>query len=327
MKLYLLAGVTSALISLVLGFIVIPLLKKLKFNQSILKYVEEHKEKSGTPTFGGIFIILSVIITFFLFIKDFSYISVMALSVSVGFAIVGFLDDFIKVKFSRNLGLTALQKTIFMLIVAILASVFSYRQGLDFIYLPFTNKSVFLGLLSIILNVFVFIGTVNGANLTDGLDGLLSSVSIIVFIVFASLIGIQINLNDNYLVIEEYKNLILFSIIYAGSLLGYLVFNVNKATVFMGDTGSLAIGGAISSIAIFSGNTLYLPFICITFVISALSVIIQVLYYKRTKKRVFKMAPFHHHLQLSGKSEWQISYYYTFCTILISVVLIIFIVR
>ncbi len=327
MKLYLLAGVVSALISLVLGFILIPLLKKLKFNQSILKYVEEHKGKSGTPTFGGIFIILSVVIAFFIFKKDFSYISIMALSVSVGFSIVGFLDDFIKVKFTRNLGLTAFQKTVFMLIVAILASVFSYRQGLDFVYLPFTNKTVFLGIFSIILNVFVFIGTVNGANLTDGLDGLLSSVSVIVFIVFAVIIGIQINLNDNYLVIEEFKNLILFSVIYAGSLLGYLVFNVNKASVFMGDTGSLAIGGAISSISIFSGNTLYLPFICVTFVISALSVIIQVLYYKKTKNRVFKMAPYHHHLQLLGKSEWQISYYYTFCTILISTVLIIFIVR
>ncbi len=327
MKLYLLAGLFSALLSVVLGLIFIPLLRRLKFGQSILKYVTEHKAKSGTPTMGGLFIMLSVIITFFIFKRGFSYVSVMALTVSFGFSIIGFLDDFIKIKQKRNLGLTAIQKTLFMLIVAILASVFAYRQGLDFLYLPFSNKSVYLGIISIILNVFVFIATVNGANLTDGLDGLCASVSTIMFLAFSIIISLQMLTTNNYIVEDEYKNLITFSVIYAGSLLGYLLFNVNKASVFMGDTGSLAIGGAISSVAIFSGNALYLPFICFTFVMSVLSVIIQVLHFKRTKKRIFKMAPFHHHLELSGKSEWQISYFYTFLTILISVVLIIFIVR
>ena len=195
------------------------------------------------------------------------------------------------------------------------------------VYIPFFNQAIDIGFWVLPLAVFVFIATVNGANLTDGLDGLCASVSTVVFLAFAIIISIQIEQNQSiYLDSSEYKNLSLFSVIFSGSLLGYLVFNVNKASVFMGDTGSLAIGGAVASIAIFSGNTLYIPFICIVYLISALSVIIQVLYYKKTKKRVFKMAPFHHHLELLGKTEWQISYYYSLATLIISVVLIIFIV-
>ena len=328
MKRYLIAEFVATLISIILGYLIIPILKKFKFKQSILGYVEEHKSKSGTPTMGGLFFVLSITISFFIFKSGFSKISVMALAITLGFFIVGFLDDFIKIKFKRNLGLTAIQKTIFMLIVSIIASIFSYRQGLDFIYLPFINKTINLGVFSIILNVFVFIATVNGANLTDGLDGLCASVSVIIFLAFAVIISLQTKYNNSiYLSIEEYENLTLLSVVFAGSLLGYLLFNVNKASVFMGDTGSLAIGGAISSIAIFSGNTLFIPFIAITFVISVLSVIIQVLYYKKTKNRVFKMAPYHHHLQMNGKSEWQISYIYSLITLLISVLLIIFILR
>ncbi len=311
-----------------LGYLIIPALKKLKLNQSILGYVEEHKEKSGTPTMGGLFFILAVVVTFFIFKRGFSKISIMALTISLGFFIVGFLDDYIKIKFKRNLGLTAIQKTFFMLVVSIVASIFSYRQGLDFVFLPFFNKTIFLGYLSIILNLFVFLATVNGANLTDGLDGLCASVSVVIFLVFAFIIYLETTIYKNvYLSIGEYENLILFSVIFAGALIGYLLFNVNKASVFMGDTGSLAIGGAISSIAIFSGNTLFIPFVGITFVISVVSVIIQVLYYKKTKKRVFKMAPFHHHLQLIGKTEWQISYIYTLITSIISIILLIFILR
>ncbi len=327
MKTYLLAGLVSIIISIVLGFVTIPILKKLKLGQSILGYVDKHKSKNGTATMGGIFFTFASIITFFIFSKSFSKVSVMALTISVGFAIIGFLDDFIKVKLNRNLGLTAFQKTVFMVIVSVLASVFSFRQGLDFVYLPFFNKSLYLGIFSVFLSIFVFIATVNGANLTDGLDGLCASVSVVVFLAFAVIISLQINANSSiYLVASEYENLILLSVVFAGSLLGYLVFNVNKASVFMGDTGSLAIGGAVASIAIFSGNTLYIPFICVIYLISALSVIIQVLYFKKTKKRVFKMAPFHHHLELLGKTEWQISYYYSLITLIISTVLIIFLV-
>lgn len=328
MKKYLLAGFISTLLTIVLGFLIIPVLKRLKANQNILGYVKEHKEKSGTPTMGGVFFMLAISITFFIFRRGFSLISIMILTISLGFFVIGFLDDFIKIKFKRNLGLTALQKTLFMVVVSIIASLFSYRQGLDFIFLPIVNQTVNLGVLSIFLNLIVFIATVNGANLTDGLDGLCASVSIIIFISFSVIIGIETTTYNNmYLSKEEYENVILLSVIFAGALIGYLAFNVNKASVFMGDTGSLAIGGAISSIAIFSGNTLYIPLVCITFVISALSVIIQVIYFKKTKKRVFKMSPFHHHLQLIGKTEWQISYIYTLITLLISVLLIIFIMR
>ncbi len=328
MKIYLLAGIVSTLLSIILGFITIPILKKLKLGQNVLSYVDKHKNKNGTVTMGGVFFMLAIIITFILFAKTFSKISIMALTVSVAFAIVGFLDDFIKVKFSRNLGLTAIQKTVFMLVVSLLASIFSFRQGLDFVFLPFFNNSVYLGGFSVLLSAFVFISTVNGANLTDGLDGLCASVSVIVFLAFAVIISLQMSLNGSlYLVSQEYENLVLLSVIFAGSLLGYLVFNVNKAIVFMGDTGSLAIGGAVGSIAIFSGNALFIPFVCVVYLISALSVIIQVLHFKRTKNRVFKMAPFHHHLELLGKTEWQISYYYSLSTLIISLILIVFILR
>lgn len=328
MKGYLFAGLIAILLTITLGYTIIPLLKKLKFNQNILGYVKEHKDKSGTPTMGGVFFTLAVVITFLIFRKGFSKISIMALTISLGFFVVGFLDDFIKIKYKRNLGLTAIQKTVFMLAVSIIASIFSYTQGLDFVFLPFVNKTVNLGFLSVILNLFVFLATVNGANLTDGLDGLCASVSAIIFIVFAVLIYLQTVYHNNlYLSIKEYENLILFSVVFAGALIGYLLFNVNKASVFMGDTGSLTIGGAISTVAIFSGNTLYIPFVAITFVFSVVSVIIQVIYYKKTKKRVFKMAPFHHHLQLVGKTEWQISYIYTLITLIISIILIIFILR
>ncbi len=327
MKIYILAFLLATSFSVILGFILIPLLKKLKFGQPILKYVKEHNNKNGTPTMGGIFFILSTLFTYFIFSSDNDRLSIMAISITVGFGIVGFLDDFIKIKYKQNQGLTVIQKTVFMLAVSVIASCFSYYNGLNSVYIPFTLNLKYIGFFSIILNVFVFIATVNGANLTDGIDGLLSSVSVVIFLVFAILIFIQLNANNNlYLQPLEYKNLILFSVCFAGALMGYLVFNTNKASVFMGDTGSLAIGGAISTIAIFSGNTLYVPILCITYALSVLSVIIQVLYFKFTKgKRVFLMSPLHHHYQKKGYSECKITYIYTLITLILGLISIILI--
>lgn len=329
MKYYLLALVVSTIISIFLGYIIIPILKKLKFGQPILKYVSEHKGKSGTPTMGGVFFILSTIITYFIFCDVNGRLSLMALTITVGFGIVGLIDDFLKIRLKNNLGLTPLQKTIFMLAVSILASIFVYYYGLNFVYIPFTINTKYLGYFSIILNVFVFIATVNGANLTDGIDGLLSSVSIVIFISLAVIISVQLSVNKNmYLIFNEYKNLCLFAVCFAGALLGYLVFNVNKASVFMGDTGSLAIGGAVSCIAIFSGNTLYIPLLGLSYVLSVVSVIIQVIYFKITKgKRVFLMSPLHHHFQQKGYSECKITYVYTLITAILGLVSIYFIMR
>ena len=324
MKIFLLCALISCASSIILGFITIPLLKRLKIGQPILKYVNEHYFKSGTPTMGGIFFVIASVITYFIFSNAKNRLSVIVVAITLGFTLVGFIDDFIKIKFKENKGLTAGQKLFFQIVVSLIASYIAFDSGLDFIYLPFTSRELHLGWFSVILNAFVFIATVNSVNLTDGLDGLCSSVSIVYFLGLTLLIILQISSKSfNYIIKEEYQNLSLLSICFFGALLGYLAFNSPKASVFMGDTGSLSIGGAISSISVFSGNALYLPIAGICFLISSLSVIIQVLYFKKTKKRVFLMAPIHHHFQKKGLSESKISYLYFLITAITFAVLLL----
>ena len=325
MKTFLLVFLLSSIISVLLGKIFIPLLIKLKFGQTILHYVKEHKGKDGTPTMGGLFIILSGIITFFILSRKDKYISIVAISIILAFMLVGFIDDFIKIKNKQNQGLTPLQKIIFQLLISLIASVFAYKNGFDFVYLPYMKSTLYLGVFSILLNAIVFISIVNGVNLIDGLDGLCSMVSMVVFIVLGIIISLEVQFNsETYVFTQEYKNLSILSISIAGALFGYLMFNVYKASVFMGDTGSLALGGGIGAISVFSGNSLYIPIIGVMFVLTAISVIIQVLYYKKTKKRIFLMAPLHHHLQHKGYSESKISFSYFFITTLIGISILIF---
>lgn len=324
MKKFALCWLVSVVLTIFTGFLVLPLLKRLKVGQPILKYVTEHKSKSGTPTMGGVFFIISACVAFLIFTSGKNRLSILALAITLAFMIVGFIDDFLKIKLNKNEGLTALQKLLFQIGISLLASFFAYESGLDFLYLPFTDKKVYLGLFSILLNAVVFIATVNSVNLTDGLDGLCASVSKVSFLVLAILILLQIKIHGNlYLIKDEYENLSLFSLATSGAMVGYLLFNTQKASVFMGDTGSLAIGGAISSISIFSGNALLLPVVGVCFVASSLSVIIQVIYFKKTKKRVFLMSPIHHHFQKKGYSEAKISYAYELITMLLGVITII----
>lgn len=324
MKIFLIGGLLSIILTVVLGFLALPLLKKLKVGQPILKYVKEHYVKGGTPTMGGVFFILSSAIVFLIVTNGDNRLSILALAITLAFTLVGFIDDFIKIKFKRNEGLSALQKILFQTVISLVASYFAYESGIDFSYIPFTTKTFSLGAFSILVNSFIFIATVNSVNLTDGLDGLCSSVSVVFFISLAVIICLQINSNGaNYINLNEYKNLSLYSVCLAGCLIGYLLFNSPKASVFMGDTGSLAIGGAISSISIFTANSLYIPVIGVCFLASSLSVIIQVLHYKRTKKRVFLMAPIHHHFQKMGFLESKISFTYFLITLVISLIVMI----
>lgn len=310
--------IVSALLSALSCFALIKVFKRLKVGQTILHYVSEHSHKNGTPTMGGLSFILSAIAVFFVFCKAYP-IATAAAVIFLAYSLVGFIDDLLKVRFSKNQGLTALQKIIFQLGVSLIVAVFCVYMGITNVYIPFTGRLVNLGLWSVPLNVLVFIATTNCVNLTDGLDGLCSTTSMIFMLGAAALIGAQLNkLSDYYIVKEEYSALIALAISCAGSLLGFLLFNTNKAQIFMGDTGSLGLGAVISSIMIFSGNTLYIPIMGIIYVISGLSVIIQVLVYKRTKKRVFKMAPFHHHLQQNGHSEAKIAFIYAFITVICS---------
>jgi phospho-N-acetylmuramoyl-pentapeptide-transferase len=314
----------AGILSLIIGLIFLPLLKKLKLKQSILGYVKEHKSKEGTPTMGGIIFLLSSSVAFLLFKKGESLLSTLSLIISVSFCIVGLIDDFIKIKNSRNLGLTSLQKILFQTAIALISSIFLYKNAMTSIYIPYTLKFVDLGFISIFLNFFIFIATVNSVNLVDGLDGLCTSTTF-VYLLAISIIGfIELTFNANaYANIQEYKNVFLYAISVSGALLGFLVFNTNKASVFMGDTGSLMLGGVVSTISIFTANQIYILLVGIMFVITALSVIIQVAVFKKTKKRVFLMSPLHHPFQMKGISENKIATVYSLITLVMALIVII----
>lgn len=306
----------ACVLSAVFCAILIPLLKKMHAGQYILGYVQEHKAKSGTPTMGGIaFVAAAVAVAAFagLFADR---LSAVAVTFGTAFLGVGFLDDFLKFRFRRNLGLKAYQKILFQLALSVIAGVFCYLNGLTYLNIPFSDLSVDIGVWIVPLSAVVFIATVNSVNLTDGLDGLAGSAGFWYFASFALLVfllaGGRTSLSD-------------LSVILCGVLAGYLVFNTNKASVFMGDTGSLSLGGFAAAVGVFSGNALYIVIIGIMFVLSSISVIIQVIYYKKTKKRVFLMAPLHHHFQKKGYSEAKIAYVYSLVTALAGLLCIFFV--
>ena len=324
MKTLSLSLITSLVISLVLGALILPVLRALKAGQPILKYVNTHKDKNGTPTMGGLFFIMSAIISFAIFGGFNSRIAVVSAVISLAFMVVGFLDDFIKIKFKKNEGLKPYQKILFQLAIALSASFFVYNNGITVFHLPFTKNTVDLGVFTLPVVAIIFIAITNSVNLTDGLDGLAGGVSVVYLAIMAVLISLQTaTLNSLYLLANEYYSMQLLAVCFVGALLGFLAFNVNKAKVFMGDTGSLALGGIIGSISVFSSNSFFIPLIGITFVTSSISVIVQVLYYKRTKKRVFLMAPLHHHFQMKGHSETKISFCYALITLIVGVLSLI----
>lgn len=318
MKKLILIGLFALVATFVSGLLCLPILKRLKAGQPILKYVESHEGKNGTPTMGGLFFILPAVITFFIF--GGGRMAVVSAVIGLAFMFVGFIDDFIKVKFKRNEGLKAYQKILFQGAIAIVAGVFCFNNGITVYYLPFTKKSVELGLITIPFVSLIFIATTNCVNLTDGLDGLAGSSCAVYFVFMALLIGAQtVSMEHLYLQTQEYYSLQMLCVCLVGALLGFLIFNTNKASVFMGDTGSLSLGGLVAGISIFSSNALFIPLIGIIFVTSGISVIVQVLYFKRTKKRVFLMAPLHHHFQLKGYSESKITYVYALITCVLGV--------
>lgn len=291
----------------------IPLLKKLGAGQNILSYVKEHKTKGGTPTMGGLAFILAACIVASIACGFSNRAFAVTLAVGLGYLLVGFLDDLLKKRRRDNLGLRPYQKIIFQTGVAVLASVFCCLSGLTVLRIPYTNFSVDVGWGMLPLGVFVFLATVNSVNLTDGLDGLAGSVCAVFFFFLAALIGFQ----------EGDGAFALLSYCLTGALLAYLVFNTNRASVFMGDTGSLSLGGFAACAALFTGNALVIPIAGITFVVSSISVMVQVIYYKKTGKRIFLMAPVHHHFQELGYTEGKIVYAYSVVTALCGATLLI----
>ncbi|WP_017753629.1 phospho-N-acetylmuramoyl-pentapeptide-transferase [Calidifontibacillus oryziterrae] len=292
--------IMAFLIAALLSPIMIPFLRRLKFGQSIREEgPKSHQKKSGTPTMGGVMILLAIIITTLVMTGKFSAPTMetyLLLFITIGYGVLGFLDDFIKIVMKRNLGLSSKQKLIGQFIIAIIFYFFLNKLGFStYINIPGTDISIDIGWTYIILLIIMLVGASNAVNLTDGLDGLLAGTAAIAFGAFAILAWNQ----------SQYE-VALFSIAVVGAVLGFLVFNAHPAKVFMGDTGSLALGGAIAAVAILLKLEVLLVIIGGVFVIETLSVIIQVISFKTTGKRVFKMSPLHHHYELIGWSEWRV---------------------
>ncbi len=314
-------------VAICLSPIVIRFCKKLKFGQNILHYVESHASKQGTPTMGGLIFIIAIICVGLCFSYDNFMFGLICLLMFLGYGVIGFLDDFIKIKFKRNLGLRPYQKIIGQALIAVIAGVYVYINpniGSE-VVIPFTNKTIDLGVFIIPFVFLVFIATTNSVNLTDGLDGLAGGVSFVVFLSFGFLILIFSKFLTPGLdetVISQMTILSNISFVASGALLGFLVFNCFPATIFMGDTGSLSLGGLLAVVATFSKLGLYVLIVGIMYVLSTLSVIIQVLYFKKTKKRVFLMAPLHHHFEKKGVYENKIVSIYIIITIIVSLICI-----
>ena len=315
-KILLLSFATSVIISM----IIIPMLRKLKVGQSEREDgPQTHLKKSGTPTMGGIILIISTLVLsaflYFDYSADEPEIATRLLPmifVTIGFGIVGFIDDLKKVVFHNTDGLSPKAKMGGLLIIAIVyvcLLVFAFKNGTD-IYIPFIDKYIDLPIwLYIPFAVLVILATTNAVNLTDGIDGLSPSVTTIIL---TCLTVISI--------IWKVKETTIFGCIVIGSILGFLLFNLHPAHIFMGDTGSLLLGGAIAGIALYLKLPLLLVIIAIVPVIETLSVIIQVVYYKKTKKRFFKMAPIHHHFELSGWNEDKIVSVFSVVTLIASII-------
>ena len=288
----------------VLGAFVIP--KLHNFGQNVRDDgPKSHLKKQGTPSMGGIFMIGAFAIATLFFVKD-NPDAIVVLLITVGYGLVGFLDDYIKVVKKRSLGLRAWQKVVFQLIVTILFAIYLLKMN-DFgteIYVPFTKGFyINLGWLYVPFLFFVMVGTVNSVNLTDGLDGLASGVTVLVATYFV-FIAYAVN-----------KGLIPVCGAAIGALLGFLVFNSYPAKVVMGDTGSLALGGFVASVAILTKMPIMLVIVGFVYVCESLSVMIQVGYFKLTGgKRIFKMAPIHHHFELSGLQGIKVVELFTIAT-------------
>ena len=289
------------LTSAVLGLILIPLLKKLNVGQRISTFVgEAHKKKEGTPTMGGIIFILATLITTFILLitKKITYSNNLgiALLVFIGYAVIGFLDDFLSIKRKNNEGLTEIQKLIGQVIIALLFFFMYVKNGGQTALIIGTlHIHIEMGWVYGLFILFLLVGGSNAVNLTDGLDGLAGGLSAIAFIAF-SLISMVVGFED----------LGIFTLILAGSLVGFLIFNTHPAKVFMGDTGSLALGGLMSTIAVLTHREITLAVVAGVFIIETLTVILQVFWLYVFKRKLFLMSPLHHHFEKLGWKEQDI---------------------
>lgn len=302
-------------ITAVLGPVVIPVLRRLKIGQTEREELKSHLKKAGTPTMGGLMILAGIIVTSLFYMKDYPKI-IPILFVTMGFGIIGFLDDYLKVVLRRSDGLLPWQKMLGQIVVTAVFIFYmvKYSKVPLTMLVPFTGgfeNGVYLdlGWLAIPVMFLAIIGTVNGANFTDGLDGLASSVTVLIATFFTV---VAIGTNSG---IEPITCAVV------GALLGFLLFNVYPASVFMGDTGSLALGGFVAATAYMMQMPIFILIVALIYWVELLSVMIQVTYFKKTGgKRIFRMAPIHHHFELGGWSETRVVAVFSITTALLCLI-------
>lgn len=302
-------AIIAFLIVVILGPIFIPMLSKFKFGQTVRDDgPQTHLLKNGTPTMGGVIMIIAILITGLTRAKIDRDLLVGLICIT-GFGFVGFLDDFIKIKMKRSLGLKAYQKIVLQFALALFVAYYQYSASPSAtqIMVPFTDYVINLGPLYVPIMMFIIIGTVNAVNLTDGLDGLASGVTLIVsafFMMLATTIG-----NSDVAILAAATG---------GACLGFLGFNSYPAKVFMGDTGSMALGGAVVAFAVLTNSVLLIPIVGGIYFAEAISVILQVVSFKLTGKRIFKMAPIHHHFEQCGWPETRVVFIFWITTVVLA---------
>ena len=322
---YLTAALAAFAAAALLSYPVLTLMRKLKAGQTVLSYVDKHAGKSGTPTMGGvIFIVAAALALALVGEMDVTFCAV-ACAVTAAYGLLGFLDDFIKVHYRHNQGLKAYQKVVGQAGIAVIVAVFCYRNAhiSSAIYLPFTSAEVDLGWAYIPCCMLFFIAVTNAVNLTDGLDGLVAKCSVSGFVVLAAAafyFSSAVIPQGEALYREQITSVGVFCAAMAGAVTAFIWLNAAPASIFMGDTGSLALGGALACACAFMKIPLMTLFVGIMYIVSCISVIVQVLVYKAKGKRVFLMAPFHHHLEYKGIKESKIVTYYTLITTVAGVV-------
>ncbi|MZQ81836.1 phospho-N-acetylmuramoyl-pentapeptide-transferase [Paenibacillus sp. 5J-6] len=283
-------------LALIMGPLCIPILRRMKFGQQIREDGPQgHLKKQGTPTMGGIIILIALALASLRFADKNTDLLILLIA-SLGYGLVGFLDDYIKIIFKRSLGLTAKQKLFGQLLISAIVCYLLVREGHSTdLYIPFVEFHFNPGWLYFPLMAILMLGASNAVNFTDGLDGLLAGTSAIAFGAYT-----VIAMNNTQ------PEAAIFSAAMVGAVLGFLVFNAHPAKVFMGDTGSLGIGGGLVAVAILTKAELLLAVVGGVFLVEILSVVIQVVSFKTRGKRVFKMSPIHHHFELVGWSEWRV---------------------
>ena len=298
--------VVSLVIGIIVGKFMIPMLHRLKFGQSIREEgPKSHQKKQGTPTMGGILFMITVTLTLIL-MGQFNGVTWFLVGCAFLFGGIGLLDDAIKIVMHHNEGLKPYQKLLLQLVAAALVIFWASKLDMNIteFWVPVFNAILPVGALYWPIMMFIILGTTNSANLTDGLDGLLTTVSVIIFVAFFAIVKLY----------NEPHSLIVVAVM-IGACLAFLFYNHHPARVFMGDTGSFFIGGMVVGLAMVTKTELLIPLICFTYMIEACSDLIQVFCYKKTGKRVFRMAPLHHHFELGGRTENQVVVLFSIITL------------